>query len=105
MAAVEQSSMPAGLWSWEGSLYLLSRTVEKGQRQWYLSRIDPARDELLWTVRVPGSAHHMTVIPGPDEWAFLEKGPVTGWLNQDTHHIRFVKASQLRSPALKSLCN
>jgi len=47
----------------------------------------------------------MTVIPGPDEWAFLEKGPVAVPLNQATHHIRFVKSAQMRSPSLESLCN
>jgi hypothetical protein len=111
MKAVELSTLPAGLWSWNGSLYLLSRTVNHGKREWYLSRIkvDPANEkdqgEVLWTVRVPGSPHHMTVIPGPGEWAFLEKGPVNSWLNQTTHHIRYVSSAQMRSTSLSALCN
>jgi hypothetical protein len=105
MKAVERSTMPAGLYAWENHLFLLSRAVEKGQRTWYLSKIDPERDELLWTVPVPGSAHHMMVIPGDQEWAFLEKGPVVAARNQATRHIRFVKAEQMRSSSLKRLCS
>ena len=104
METVAQSEMPAGLYAWENSLYLLSRRLEKNQRQWFLSKIDPVEEELLWTVRVPSSAHHLTVIPGPEEWAFLEKGPAAAHLNQITHHIRFVSSAQLRSESLKSLC-
>lgn len=108
MAAVERESMPAGLWAWKNSLFLLFRTFENGQRRWFLSKIDPAQNQgkggSLWTVQVPGSADHMTVIPGPDEWAFLEKGPVTGWLNQETHHILFVTSARLRASSLPSLC-
>lgn len=104
MAAVERQSMPAGLWAWDNSLFLLFRTFEGGRRNWYLSKIDPRRDMLLWTVQVPGSANHLTVIPGPDEWAFLEKGPVTDWLSQETHHIRFVSSARFRSTSLTSLC-
>lgn len=104
MAAVEKAAMPAGLWAWERSLFLLSRAFEGGQRHWYLSRIDPVRDEVLWTVPVPSTAHHMTVIPGPDRWALLEKGPVLGWLNQETDSILFIKSSQMRSSRLQALC-
>jgi hypothetical protein len=105
MESVAQAEMPAGLFAWESTLYLLSRRFENNQRQWFLSRIDPVEEELLWTVRVPSSAHHLTVIPGPVEWAFLEKGPVAAHLNQVTHHIRFVNSAQMRSQSLKSLCN
>lgn len=105
MKAAEEANMPAGLFAWDNALFLLSRTIEQGQRRWYLSKIDPLKDELLWTVRVPGSAHHMMVVPGDREWAFFEKGPVVAPLIQTTHHIRFVKSAQMRSQSLKSLCN
>lgn len=105
MEAAAQAEMPAGLFAWRDSLFLLSRRLEKGQRQWFLSKIDPDEEKLLWTVRVPSSAHHLTVIPGPNEWAFLEKGPVAAPLNQVTHHIRFVNSAQMRSQVLRSLCN
>jgi len=105
MEVSESADMPAGLFAWEDSLFLLSRTFEHGQRRWYLSKIDPAADRVLWTVRVPGSSHHMMVIPGDQEWAFLEKGPVTAPLIQTTHNVRFVNSRQMRSLSLKSLCN
>jgi hypothetical protein len=105
METVAQSEMPAGLFAWDNALFLLSRRLEKNERQWFLSKIDPVKEELLWTVRVPGSADHLTVIPGPVEWAFLEKGPVAAHLNQTTHHIRFVSSTQMRLSSLKSLCN
>jgi len=105
MQDVSQAEIPAGLFAWENALFLLSRRFEKNERQWFLSKIDPIEEGLLWTVRVPSSADHLTVIPGPSEWAFLEKGPVADHLSQTTHHIRFVNAIQLRSLSLKSLCN
>ncbi|HSS48021.1 MAG TPA: hypothetical protein VLX28_03645, partial [Thermoanaerobaculia bacterium] len=105
METVAQSEMPAGLFAWDNALFLLSRRFEKNERQWFLSKIDPVKEELLWTVRVPSSADHLTVIPGPIEWAFLEKGPVAAHLNQTTHHIRFVNSAQMRLLSLKSLCN
>lgn len=113
MKAAEDATMPAGLYAWDNALFLLWRTAAQGQRRWFLSRIDPATDpassRVLWTVQVPGSVHHMMVIPGPQEWAFLEKGPMVAPGHQVTHHIRFVKSSRLlkaNSPnSLKSLCN
>lgn len=109
MREVERSNMPAGLYAWRGDLFLLSRTVEEGQRRWYLSKIDPGEgetdDELLWTVQVPGTAHHLMVIPGAEEWAFLEKGRVVAPRNQATHHVLFVNAAQMRNDSLQSLCN
>jgi hypothetical protein len=106
MADVERFAMPTGLYSWEGSLFIVSRSFEEGRRIWYLSKINPATDTLLWTVPIPGSdsAHHMTVIPGPDEWAFLEKGPVTAFMEQATNQILSVNSSQIRAQRLSSLC-
>lgn len=107
MAAVERETMPAGLWAWDESLFLLFRSFEAGERRWYLSRIDPGQDnrgpdqsQVQWTVRLPSSANHMTVIPGPREWAFLEKGPVTGWGSQETRNILYVKSAQLQKEKL-----
>lgn len=105
MKAVERANMIAGLFAWDNALFVLSRAVEEGQRRWYLTKVDPIEDEVLWTVRVPGSAHHMMVIPGDQEWAFFEKGPVTAPMIQTTHHIRFVNSAQMRSSSLLSLCN
>lgn len=105
MEAAERADMIAGLIAWEDALFVLSRAFEKGQRRWYLSKVDPAKDDVLWTVRVPGSTHHMMVIPGDQEWAFLEKGSVAAPMIQTTHHIRFVNSAQMRSSSLKSLCN
>jgi hypothetical protein len=107
MAAVERETMPAGLWAWDSSLYLLFRAFESGERHWYLSRIDPEQDNAgrdlsrtRWTVRIPSTANHMTVVPGPKEWAFLEKGPVTGWLSQETKSIFYVNSTLLRQGTL-----
>jgi len=104
MKVVDQATMPTGLWAWDNALFLLSRTNKKGQPRWYLSKIDPNIDKVLWTIPLPGAAQHITVIPGPHEWAFLEKTRIAPF-NETTHHIRFVKSAHMQSVSLKSLCN
>ena len=107
MKAAEAATMPVGLYAWDDALFLLYRTYQQGQRRWYLSKIDPARDEILWEARLPGASAHMMAIPGEKEWAFLEKGPVLGRQTQITHQIRFVKSDRLKAQSMpsKSLCN
>jgi hypothetical protein len=106
MAAVERSAMPAGLYGWDGQLYLLSRKPAGGGRtQWSLTRLDPESGQNLGTVVLPTTAHHLTVIPGPRAWAFLEKGPVLGRERQEIGSMLLVSAARLRGSFSGSLCN
>ena len=105
MAAIEKSTMPAGLYAWEGALYVLSRTPFGSQgTRWSLVKIDPMRDEVTGTSVIPSNADHLTVIPGPREWAFIEKGPVKAWGLQAIPKVLFVPSALLRGVLKKNLC-
>jgi hypothetical protein len=99
MKAVEQSAMPTGLYGWEGSLYLLSRAPlpHGGGTRWTLTKIDPLRERILWSASLPTRAHHLTVVPGARKWAFIEKGPVIAWGQQEIKSALFVPADRLRA--------
>ena len=95
MEQVEQSSMPAGLHGWGGHLFVLSRSSSDGQTSWFITKIAPDSDKLLWTKKIPSTANHMTVVPGPVRWAFLERGPVTSDLEQQTTAVRLIDAAHM----------
>jgi hypothetical protein len=111
MQEVERATMPTGLYAWGDALFVVSRASEKGRQVWYLSKIDPDRDKLLWTVPIVSDANHLTVVPGPKEWAIFEKGPVTRpgpatrLFNQRTDQVLFVDSTRLEARKLHSLCN
>lgn len=106
MAAVEQSTMPVGIYGWEGSLYVLARyPVADGKSSaWKLLILDPATGALLAPPKsLPLTASHVTVVPGSKYWAFVEKGPVKGFGVQDIASVFYVPAAQLRSAAMRSV--
>jgi hypothetical protein len=75
----------SGLYAADDSLYLLKRTAGASGTTWLLSKIDPASpsgSKVVYTRTLPTRASHLTVVPGPNEWAFVEKGAVTGVLEQ-----------------------
>jgi hypothetical protein len=82
---VERCHMAAGLYGWNGRLFVLARRpgAASDETVWSLTRIDPQRDEVVGTLELPTAAAHLTVIPGPRHWAILEKGPVRGFGQQD----------------------
>jgi len=97
MRAVEASTMPTGLYGWENSLYLLWRRPEGNATKWFLTKIDAAREKVIGTVSIKStSANHLTVVPGPRFWAFIEKGPAKGWGLQDVKSIFYVPSDDLR---------
>jgi len=99
MRAVEQSSMPVGIWGWEKYLFVLSREPRETGTRWTLTRLDlqqrPAQ-QVTGSVVLPTQAHHLTVVPGPDSWAFVEKGPVRSFGAQDIDSLVLVPAQALR---------
>lgn len=104
MRAVERSSMPVGLYGWSGSLYVLSRSPGKGGTNWVMAKVDPVQDRIVASFRIPTHANHLTVIPGPKEWAFLEKGPVRGHKDQDVNSVLFVPTSRIEAASGENLC-
>ncbi len=104
MRAVERSSMPAGIYGWRDYLYVLSRAPNGNGTRWTLSKIDPRADRLVSTVTLPAQANHLTVVPGPEKWAFIEKGPVRGYLDQEARSILWVPSAQIESVKRGNVC-
>jgi len=96
MSSVERSTMPTGLYGWEGSLFVLWRKVEGRTSRWNLTKIDPQADRVVGTVSIATSASHLSVVPGPDSWAFIEKGPVRALGVQDIGTLLLVPSERLR---------
>lgn len=99
MRAVEQSSMPVGIWGWERYLFVLSRQPLATGTRWTLTRLDPQQQpvrQVTGSVVLPTQAHHLTVVPGPDSWAFVEKGPVRAFGAQDIDSVVLVPSRALR---------
>lgn len=99
---LEQATMPVGLFGWEGSLYLLSRSPAQRGSDWWLTRIEPAAggnaDSLAGTVQLGTHAEHLLVVPGDPYWSLVEKGPVaTSYMDQDITGIVAVPAERIRS--------
>jgi hypothetical protein len=105
MRRVERSSMPAGLYAWNGSLYLLARSPEGKFTRWTLTRLSPETGRELGTVTLPTRANHLTVVPGPRQWAFLEKGPFRAGRRQAVGTVLLVPASRFQDSSSGELCN
>jgi hypothetical protein len=73
----ELSTAPVALHSRGDSLYLLARKPDgSGGTLWRLYQIDPVRDRIVRSIVLPTRASHVVVVPGPVDWAIVEKGPV-----------------------------
>ncbi|MCP4545527.1 MAG: hypothetical protein GY835_03540 [bacterium] len=77
--SLEMSTMAAGLYAWDGYLYLLAKEAiaQNGETAWWLIKLDPRDGMELSRVRLPTGAAHLTVVTG-EVWGFIEKGPVQG---------------------------
>lgn len=81
---LEQAAIPAGLYGWGGSLWLLGRAPAGDEAtRWTVTRVDPASGESGGTVVLPTTAPHVTVVPGEPYWAIIEKGHVEGFGKQE----------------------
>jgi len=100
MAATEKVSMPVGLYGWNNSLYVLSRSPGAQGTRWFLTSINPAGESqgITGKVELPIQASHVTVVPGPRSWAFVEKGPVKGYGVQDISRVLLIPSHLLRAP-------
>lgn len=76
---MEQTRMPVGIYDHGDSLYVLTREpTEAGQTRWLLHEVSVAADQLVRRMKLDTTARHLVVVPGPQYWAVLEKGAVTG---------------------------
>jgi len=92
-AEVESLSIPVGIYGAGEFVYLLTREPEvRGGTIWKMHKIDPASKRLLGSVRLPTSAHHLSVVPTRDHWFFFEKGPVRKVGGQQVRSLVIVPA-------------
>lgn len=104
MRRVETSTMAAGLYGWQGHLYLLSREPRGGRTAWWLRRIDPTKSQVWGPVAVDTAAPHLVVVPGEKQWALVEKGPYVSYLDQHIPSVLYVDSGLIRKLANGSLC-
>jgi hypothetical protein len=98
MRRIERQSMPVGLFGWQGSLYLLYRSPQGDGTRWALYSIDPSGERPSRSVTLPIRASHVTVFPGSQDWAFVEKGPVIGYGVQEISRVLFIPSRLLTAP-------
>jgi hypothetical protein len=98
-AEIERSFMVSGIYGWEGRLYLLIRRPRRGVEAstWSLTRIDPETGATSGRIDLPTTAPHVTLIPGPESWAVLEKGRVQGFGQQDIPSLLLIPSSAFRN--------
>lgn len=75
---LESMQVAVGLYSQGDSLYLLTRQpdVSGDWTSWILHRIDPRTEQVLGKVMLETKAPHISLIPGKEEWAIIEKARV-----------------------------
>lgn len=83
----------SGLFAQEDQLYLLKRSGT----DWSLTPIDPNSGVAESSRQLGVVANHLTVVPGPKEWAFVEKGAVVGPLQQQVSKVAFVASEVLEA--------
>lgn len=95
--ALEDSAMPVGLYGWNNFLYVLMRRPKDSTdgTEWSLTKIDPRADKVVSNGQIDTDASHLTVIPGPKNWAFLEKGSVEGLGKQEILGVLLVPTARI----------
>jgi hypothetical protein len=97
---MEASTMPVGLYSDDGFLFLLTRSVGANQvTNWDLHKIDPRQDSLSGTVRLPTHAKHLALVPTSSHWLLFEKGEFDELANQFVNHVTAIPKYLLSNPS------
>jgi len=91
-AAIEKSRMPVGIFGWDSRLFVVERTPVEGRTRWKILEIDPVNDKIVGSAVIPVSASHLTIVPGKKHWAFIEKGHVISFGNQEIEGALLVPA-------------
>lgn len=90
---VRQFPLPAGIWGWKGSLYLLSWRPGKEGVVWELWRREADGWRGPWTL--PVRAPDLVVAPGPEAWAFVLKGVRTRPGEQEVSAVETIPAETI----------
>ncbi len=104
MRAVEETSMPVGIYGWQGSLYVLYRQFDHEATKWVLHQVDPKSGKLLGRSDIEVDATHLMLIPGEKHWALVQKGPALRLGEERTEAIRVIDVSAIPQPLSGELC-
>ncbi|MFN2441126.1 MAG: hypothetical protein ABR517_00420 [Thermoanaerobaculia bacterium] len=97
--AIENATMPTTLVGRGQFLYLLTRKPRvEGGTTWKLHQIDPEKDKLHRSMTLPTHASHLVVVPGPVDWAFIEKGPVGPGAEQHIGSMVLIPSTWIEDP-------
>lgn len=96
---IEQSQSVAGIYGRGDFLYILTRRPDAFGEGiiWFLSKVDPVKEEVVSAVPLPTSSANLVLIPGKSYWALVEKGRVESLGNQKIDSIKLVPASIIES--------
>jgi hypothetical protein len=103
---LERTPVPQGIYAWGEHVFLLLRSPVIGENgsHWSLAQMNPRVGSLTGGVLLPTHAKHLTVVPGPQFWALLEKGVLLGPGQQDVLSMTLVPPAWIErqnSPAPK----
>lgn len=102
--ALERATVPVALLARGDNLYLLTREPrEEGGTRWKVSSIDPVADRITHTVELPTTAPHLTVAPGPEHWALVEKDTPVRAGRQDIGPMLLVPSRWIEDPEVRKL--
>lgn len=87
---VATSRIARGLYGRGDRLYVLTHQPESGGHRWELTEIDPRKDVLGRTLRLPTLSPELTLVPGPKSWVLIERGAVTGVQQQQTRSMVWI---------------
>jgi len=105
MNEVERNTMPIGLFSFKGDLYMTWRQPQGSTTKWSLSKLSPRDGHSLGTVSIPSHANHLFVVPGQDRWAVVEKGPALGLRDQEVRGMFTLSYGDVQNAFAKAKSN
>lgn len=104
-AELETFTVPAGLYSQGGMLYLLGRKPDPPRgTAWWLYEIDPRSDRIVGRVRLPTSANHVTLAPSETAWYLFERGSVGENQRQEIATMVVLPSSAVAALSLPASC-
>jgi hypothetical protein len=93
---LQKTSMPVALYGSGAYLFVLTRRpASDGKKVWELHRIDPVKDMVTGSMILPTSAPDLTLAPGSEFWAILEKGPLTASSTREMKTLLLVPAAAI----------
>jgi hypothetical protein len=104
-AELETFTVPAGLYSQGGMLYLLVRTPDPRRgTAWWLYEIEPRGDRIVGRVRLPTSASHVTLVPSESSWYLFERSSVGENQRQEIATMVVLPSSAVAALSLPASC-